>query len=209
MVLDKRVPLVSFTGSTAIGRMVSEKVHARFGRTILELGGNNASIIMPDADLEISFQGSVFAAVGTCGQRCTSLRRIMLHESIYDAFVARMVKAYAGLKIGNPMDAETLVGPLNSKMGVKGYTEGLKTIQSQGGKILCGGKVIPGQGNYVQPTIVAIDHSAPIVQQEVFAPIVYVMKFKTLDEAIAMNNAVPQGLSSALFTKNLQNMYKW
>jgi aldehyde dehydrogenase family 7 protein A1 len=120
-----------------------------------------------------------------------------------------MVKAYGTLKIGDPMDSNSLVGPLNSVMAVKGYTEGLKTIQSQGGKILCGGKVIPGKGNYVLPTIVEISHDAPVVQDEIFAPIVYVMKFKTLEEAIAMNNGVPQGLSSAIFTKDLKNMYKW
>lgn len=209
IVKDPRVPLVSFTGSTAVGRQVSKEVHARFGRTILELGGNNAAIVMPDADLELVFQGSIFAAVGTCGQRCTSLRRIILHESLYDAFVERMVKTYPKLKIGNPATDGTLVGPLHSKQSVKNYLDGLEEIKKQGGKILYGGKKIDGPGNYVEPTIVAIDHSAKIVQHEIFAPIVYVFKFKTLEEAIAMNNGVPQGLSSSLFTKNLQNMYKW
>jgi len=209
IVKDPRVPLVSFTGSTAVGRQVSRDVHARFGRTILELGGNNAAIVMPDADLELVFQGSIFAAVGTCGQRCTSLRRIILHESLYDAFVDRMVKTYPKLKIGNPAEEGTLVGPLHSKTSVQNYLDGLETIKKQGGKILYGGKKIDGPGNYVEPTIVAIDHSAPVVQTEIFAPIVYVFKFKTLDEAIKMNNGVPQGLSSSLFTKNLQNMYKW
>lgn len=209
IVKDPRIPLVSFTGSTAVGRGVSRDVHERFGRTILELGGNNATIVMPDADQEIVFQGSIFAAVGTCGQRCTSLRRLMLHESVYDAFVQRMIKTYAKLNIGNPFDKETLVGPLHSKTSVKNYVDGLEEIKKQGGKILCGGKVIPGPGNYVEPTIVAIDHDAPIVQHEIFAPIVYVFKFKTLDQAIKMNNSVPQGLSSSVFTKNLQNMFKW
>merc|ERR1712183_467086 len=125
IVTDPRVPLVSFTGSTAVGRHVSEVVAKRFGRTILELGGNNAAIVMPDADLEIAFQGAVFAAVGTCGQRCTTLRRIFLHESIYDNFVARMVKAYPTVKIGNPAEKGTLMGPLHSKNGVKAYVEGL------------------------------------------------------------------------------------
>lgn len=206
---DKRIPLVSFTGSTKVGKMVSERVHARFGRTILELGGNNAAIICEDADMDIAFQGSVFAAAGTCGQRCTTLRRILLHESVYDKFVERMVKAYKSLKIGNPMDDGTLVGPLNSKMGVKQYEEGLKEIVKQGGKILVGGRVLPGPGNWVEPTIVAIDPRAPIVSEETFVPIVYVSKFKTLDEAIELNNGVPQGLSSAVFTKNLQNLFKW
>jgi len=147
--------------------------------------------------------------VGTCGQRCTSLRRILLHESVYDAFVERMVGTYKKLNIGNPFDKDTLVGPLHSKQGVKNYVDGLVEIKKQGGKILAGGNVIKGAGNYVEPTIVSISHDAPIVQHEIFAPIVYVFKFKTLDEAIKMNNGVPQGLSSSLFTKNLQNMFKW
>ena len=203
MVTAPRVPLISFTGSTAVGRSVSADVHRRFGRTILELGGNNAVIILPDADLELAFQGSVFSAVGTCGQRCTSLRRIFLHESVYDAFVERMIKTYKTLSIGDPMAKDTLVGPLHTKSGVKQYVDGLVEIQKQGGKILCGGKVIAGPGNYVEPTIVAINHDAPIVKDEIFAPIVYVFKFKTLEEAIQYNNEVPQGLSSSLFTKNI------
>jgi len=209
IVKDPRVPLVSFTGSTAVGRQVSSEVHARFGRTILELGGNNAAIVMPDADIELVFTGSIFSAVGTCGQRCTSLRRIILHESLYDAFVERMVSAYPKLKIGNPLEDGTLVGPLHSKQSVKNYVDGLEEIKKQGGKILYGGKKLPGPGNYVEPTIVAIDHDAPIVKHEIFAPIVYVFKFKTLEQAIKMNNSVPQGLSSSLFTKNLQNLFKW
>lgn len=128
MVQDPRVPLVSFTGSTGVGRGISSDVHRRFGKTILELGGNNAAIIMPDADLELAFQGSVFSAVGTCGQRCTSLRRIYLHDSIYDAFVARMVKAYKTVTIGDPMDSKTLMGPLHNSNGIRDYTEGLKKI---------------------------------------------------------------------------------
>jgi aldehyde dehydrogenase family 7 protein A1 len=190
--------------------MVSESVARRFGNTILELGGNNAAIIMPDADLEIAFQGSVFSAVGTAGQRCTSLRRILLHSSIYDAFVQRMVKAYKNVKIGDPADSETLMGPLHNKKGVQEYLDGLEEIKKQGGQILTGGKLCEELGgNYVEPTIVAISHDAPIVQQEIFAPIVYVFKFDTIEEAIKMNNGVPQGLSSALFTKNLQNYFRW
>ena len=181
MVQDPRVPLVSFTGSTAVGRSVSADVHRRFGNTILELGGNNAAIIMPDADLELAFQGAVFAAVGTCGQRCTSLRRIFLHDSIYDAFVARMVKAYSSVVIGDPMDPKTLMGPMHNEIGVRGYTEGLEKIKAQGGRILYGGKRLPGPGNYVEPTIVEISPDAPIVQEEIFAPIVYVFKFNNLE----------------------------
>ena len=212
IVNDPRMPLVSFTGSTAVGRGVSADVARRFGATILELGGNNAACIMPDADLELAFQGSVFSAVGTCGQRCTSLRRIFLHESVYDAFVARMVKAYKTImekSIGDPMDPKTLMGPMHNEIGVQGYLNGLKEIQKQGGRILVGGKRLPGPGNYVEPTIVEIDPRADIVKHEIFAPIVYVFKFKTLEEVIDYNNGVPQGLSSALFTKNLQNYFKW
>jgi len=164
---------------------------------------------MPDADLEIAFQGSVFAAVGTCGQRCTSLRRIYLHDSIYDAFVARMVKAYASVTIGDPFAQSTLMGPMHSKQGVNEYMQGLENIKAQGGRILCGGKKIPGPGNYVEPTIVEISPDAAIVNEEIFAPIVYVFRFSTLDQAIQYNNGVPQGLSSALFTKSMQDMFKW
>lgn len=181
MVQDPRVPLVSFTGSTAVGRNISADVHRRFGKTILELGGNNAAIIMPDADLEISFQGAVFAAVGTCGQRCTSLRRIYLHDSIYDAFVARMVKAYASVTIGDPMAEGILMGPMHSEQGVREYLEGIEKIKAQGGRVLCGGKKLPGAGNYVEPTIVEISPNAPIVNEEIFAPIVYVFKFDNLE----------------------------
>jgi len=191
IVKDPRVPLVSFTGSTAVGRSVSKDVHARFGRTILELGGNNAAIVMADADIELVFTGSIFSAVGTCGQRCTSLRRIILHESLYDAFVERMVSAYPKLTIGNPLEDGTLVGPLHTEQSVKNYMDGIEEIKKQGGKILYGGKKIDGPGNYVMPTIVAIDHNAPIVQHEIFAPIVYVFKFKTFEEAVQMNNSVP------------------
>jgi len=209
LVQDPRIPLVSFTGSTAVGRNISADVHRRFGKTILELGGNNAAIIMPDCDLELAFQGAVFSAVGTCGQRCTTLRRIFLHDSVYDAFVARMVKAYKSVPIGDPNDPKTLMGPMHSPNGVNDYEKGLEEIKKQGGRILTGGKRIPGPGNYVEPTIVEIAHDAPIVKEEIFAPIVYVFRFKTLDEAIEWNNEVPQGLSSSLFTKNMQNYFKW
>lgn len=209
IVKDPRNTLVSFTGSTNVGRHISADVARRFGRTILELGGNNAAIIMPDADLELAFQGAVFSAVGTCGQRCTSMRRLFLHESIYDKFVSRMAKVYATIKIGDPMAEGILMGPLHTKNAVKDYVNGLEEIKKQGGKILTGGKVIAGSGNYVEPTIVAINHDADIVKHEIFAPILYVFKFKTLEEAIAWNNEVPQGLSSTLFTKNLQNYFKW
>ena len=187
VVQDARIPLVSFTGSTKIGRHVSAEVHRRFGKTILELGGNNATIVMPDSDMELAFQGSVFGAVGTCGQRCTSLRRLFLHESIYDNFVARMVKAYPAFegRMGDPLDENTLLGPLHMKRGVEEYLAGIGEIEKQGGKVLYGGKAYENMdGNYVMPTIVEIAHDAKIVQHEIFAPILYVFKFSTLDEVI-------------------------
>jgi acyl-CoA reductase-like NAD-dependent aldehyde dehydrogenase len=161
---------------------------------------------MPDTDLNIAFEASVFGAVGTAGQRCTTLRRLFLHEDIYDAFVARMVKAYPAFekRMGDPLDENTLLGPLHLPMGVESYLNGIEEIKKQGGEILYGGKKVDGMdGNYVLPTIVAINHDAKIVQTEIFAPILYVFKFSTLDEVIQWNNEVPQGLSSALFTKNL------
>jgi len=158
---------------------------------------------MPDSDQELAFQASVFGAVGTSGQRCTTLRRLFIHDSIYDKFVERLVKAYPKFeeRMGDPLDENTLMGPLHNKMAVDGYVNGLEEIKKQGGKILVGGEVV--KGNYVLPTIVEIAHDAKIVQHEIFAPILYVFKFSTLEEAIAMNNEVPQGLSSSIFTKNL------
>jgi len=154
----------------------------------------------------------VFAAAGTAGQRCTTLRRLFLHESVYDNFVKRMVDAYGKVsqRMGDPMHEDTLLGPLHTARAVKEYLDGIETIKRQGGKVLCGGKAVEmNGGHFVLPTIVEIAHNAPIVQHEIFAPILYVFKFKTIDEAIEWNNEVPQGLSSALFTKNLQNMYRW
>lgn len=209
---DPRMQLVSFTGSTAVGRRVSEIVHRRFGRTILELGGNNAIIVCEDGDVDMALRAVTFAAVGTCGQRCTSLRRLFVHEKHYDGFVKQLLEVYPTIKIGNPLEEGVLCGPLHSKNSVKMYAHGIETIKAQGGKILIGGKVLekefPG-GNYVEPTIVEIDPSAPIVQEELFAPVLYVMKFKNFQDAIKMNNGVPQGLSSAIFTKDLTNLFKW
>eukprot|EP00331_Platyophrya_macrostoma_P034183 CAMPEP_0176450546 /NCGR_PEP_ID=MMETSP0127-20121128/27215_1 /TAXON_ID=938130 /ORGANISM="Platyophrya macrostoma, Strain WH" /LENGTH=519 /DNA_ID=CAMNT_0017838251 /DNA_START=27 /DNA_END=1586 /DNA_ORIENTATION=- len=209
---DPRIQLVSFTGSTGVGRRVSEVVHKRFGRTILELGGNNAIIVCEDADLDMALRGVTFAAVGTCGQRCTSLRRLLIHEKHFDAMVKQLVDVYQTIKIGNPMEEGTLCGPLHHKAAVKIYTHGIETIKSQGGKVLTGGKVLESEfpgGNYVAPTIVEIDSSAEIVKEELFCPILYVMKFKTFDEAIKINNGVPQGLSSAIFTKDLSKLFQW
>lgn len=210
LIQDARLKLISFTGSTSVGKRISTVVHSRFGRTILELGGNNALVIMDDADLSMALQSAVFAAVGTCGQRCTSLRRLIIHEKVYDEVVERMVKAYKTIKIGDPFQAETLCGPLHTKGAIKEYLEGLEEIKKQGGKILAGGKRIEDkEGNYVEPTIVAIDKNAEILKTELFCPIVYVLKCSSLEEAIKMNNNVPQGLSSGLFSKNMQNVFKW
>jgi len=209
MINDARLHLVSFTGSTSIGKRIATSVSARFGRTILELGGNNAIIVDKDADMELAVRSALFASVGTCGQRCTTCRRIILHASIYDEFVTKLMKAYDQITIGDPLVEGNLLGPLHSQAAVKEYTEGLEGIKRCGGKILRGGKVLDRPGNWVEPTIVEISSDAPCVKEELFVPIVYVMKFNSLDEAIAMNNAVPQGLSSSLFTKNQAAIFQW
>eukprot|EP01104_Vermistella_antarctica_P017234 TRINITY_DN607_c0_g1_i1.p1 TRINITY_DN607_c0_g1~~TRINITY_DN607_c0_g1_i1.p1 ORF type:complete len:541 (+),score=171.56 TRINITY_DN607_c0_g1_i1:84-1625(+) len=207
---DARLSLISFTGSTSVGRGISRDVHERFGRTILELGGNNALIVNDDANLKLAVTAALFAAVGTAGQRCTSLRRLMLHESIYDQFVASLVKAYKSVKIGNPLEDGVLMGPVHTETAiVEEYLAGLENIKAQGGKILYGGKRIEGAGNFVEPTIVEIAHDAAIVKTELFVPILYVIKFTNLDEAIEWNNEVPQGLSSALFTTNQAAVFQW
>lgn len=205
---DTRVPLVSATGSTRMGKAVAAEVAARLGRSLLELGGNNAIIISKDADLDMSLIGCVFGAVGTAGQRCTSTRRLIIHESVYDAFTAKLVKAYGQLKIGNPLDENNHVGPLIDKDAVKMYEQAIVEVQKEGGKILVAGGVLSGgdyaSGCYVKPCIAEVENHYKIVQHETFAPILYVMKYKTLDEAIALQNGVPQGLSSAIMTLNLR-----
>lgn len=206
---DHRVKLLSFTGSTSIGRHVSHVVHDRFGRTILELGGNNAAIVMDDADVEIALRSCVFAAVGTAGQRCTTLRRLLVHESIYDSFKERLLRAYNTIKIGDPLDSNNLMGPLHTKSAVQEFIEGIEKIKSQGGVIIRGGNTIERPGYFVEPTIVEINHNAPIVKEELFLPIMYLIKFKTIEEAISINNEVPQGLASGLFTMNMRNMWQW
>lgn len=210
MTNDPRFPLISFTGSTKVGRIVSETVHRRFGRTILELGGNNATIVASDADVDMAVRACVFGAVGTAGQRCTTLRRLIIHESLYDDMVARLKSAYATVPIGDPLEDGTLMGPLHNAAAVAAYEQGLQNALDQGGELLCGGKVLSDrEGHYVEPTIVAIDHSAACVQEEVFVPILYVTKFSDIDDAIAMNNSVPQGLSSSIFTNDSGTMWKW
>ena len=209
MTEDKRVPLVSFTGSTKVGKIVKQKVDERFGKTLLELGGNNACIIMEDANLEMAFKACTFAAVGTCGQRCTTLRRLLIHESHYDSFVQKLVKAYSTVKIGDPLNEETLCGPLHSPLSLQVYDNALKKAQEEGAKVLCGGKRKEGKGYFVEPTIIEVDKNSKLIQDEYFCPILFVAKFKTLEEAIEINNSVPQGLSSSLFTQNIGNAFKW
>ncbi len=204
---DKRVPLISFTGSTKVGRQVGERVALRMGRSLLELGGNNAIIVDDSADLKLAIPAIVFGAVGTCGQRCTSTRRLFVHASIHDDVIATLVKAYRQVekKIGDPTQATTLMGPLNSKAAVDQYLAAIDKARAGGGTIATGGKAIEGKGNFVLPTIVTgLNNSDEVVQTETFAPILYVIPFESLDEAIALQNAVPQGLSSAIFTRDLK-----
>ena len=208
MTNDTRVPLVSATGSTRMGKIVSAKVAGRLGRTILELGGNNAIIVTPDADMKLVMTGAVFGAVGTAGQRCTTTRRLIVHESVYNQVKKGLVKAYKQLKIGNPLNAKNHVGPLIDKAAVEMYSDALKAVKEEGGKLIVPGGVLKGaaykSGCYVKPAIAEVKNHFKIVQHETFAPILYLMKYKTLDEAIAMQNDVPQGLSSAIMTNNMR-----
>ena len=209
LIHDKRLPLVSFTGSTAMGKRVSEVVAKRLGRTILELGGNNAIIIDESADIDMVIPAVMFGAVGTAGQRCTSTRRIIIQESLYDDFVKRLVNAYKQVNIGNPLEPDTLMGPMVDASAVEVYKSAIKNIKEKGGKILFGGNVLDQNGFYVEPTIVKAKNEWEIVQNETFAPILYIITFKNIEEAIDIHNAVPQGLSSAMFTLNVQNAEKF
>ena len=209
---DKRIPLISFTGSTTVGRIVGERVANRMGRSLLELGGNNAIIIDATADLKLAIPAVVFGAVGTAGQRCTSTRRLIVHESIIDEVTQTLVKAYKQIetRIGDPLKSETLMGPLIDRDAVSRYEHAVTQAQAAGGTVLTGGKALEGKGNYVLPTIVnGIKGSDAIVQTETFAPILYVIPYKTLDEAIAIQNGVPQGLSSSIFTTDLRAAEKF
>lgn len=208
MTTDTNIPLISATGSTRMGRIVGSKVAERFGKSILELGGNNAIIITENADLDSTLVGAVFGAVGTAGQRCTTTRRLIIHENIYQKVKDSLVKAYTQLKIGDPLDEKNHVGPLIDKDAVKNYLGALERVISEGGKILVAGGVLEGKGYesgcYVKPAIVEASNKMDIVQHETFAPILYIMKYKTLEEAIAMQNDVPQGLSSSIMTLNIR-----
>ncbi|MEZ5057763.1 MAG: aldehyde dehydrogenase family protein [Saprospiraceae bacterium] len=208
MTKDQRIPLVSATGSIRMGKIVGSVVAERLGRTLLELGGNNAIIVTPDANLDIVLTGALFGAVGTCGQRCTSTRRLIVHESIYDTVTQKLAKAYTQLKIGDPLDQNNHVGPLIDKDSVDTYLKALDTIKEQGGKLLVEGGTLEGAGYesgcYVKPCIAEATPDMPIVKHETFAPILYVMKYKDLSEAIHIQNDVPQGFSSAIMTNNLR-----
>jgi len=224
LVASPEVPLVSFTGSERVGREVGKTVQDRFGKTILELGGNNAVIVDADADLKLALQAVLFAAVGTCGQRCTTTRRLFLHKSIAKEFLDRLLPFYDAnskdttLSMGDPLNPKTLIGPLHSEVSVRNYEKAIADVTARGGEILTknsGRMPAPKEyseatgGNWVYPVIIRPKKDDPCWKEEVFAPILYVAEFETLDEAIALNNSVPQGLSSSLFTKNLQSMGKW
>ena len=205
---DSRIPLVSATGSTRMGKAVGAAVGQRLGRSLLELGGNNAIIISANADLDMALVGAAFGAVGTAGQRCTSTRRLVIHEKVYNKFKEKLVNAYKQLKIGNPLNEKNHVGPLIDKDAVKMYLDAIEKCKEQGGKFIVEGGVLKGKGFesgcYVRPCIAEAKNSLAIVQHETFAPILYLMKYKTLDEAITLQNGVPQGLSSAIMTTNLR-----
>ncbi|MGF1505024.1 MAG: aldehyde dehydrogenase family protein [Anaerolineae bacterium] len=205
MLNDPRLPLISFTGSVAVGRHVAQTVAGRLGKTILELGGNNAIIVHEDADLDLAVRAIVFGAVGTAGQRCTTTRRILMHESIADELAERLVSVYQSVPIGDPMAAGTLMGPLSSQRAVDAYCAALEQAKTDGGEILYGGETLPDLGpQFVQPALVRMPEQTPLVHEETFAPILYLMTYSDLDEAVSMHNAVPQGLSSAIFTTSLR-----
>jgi len=212
---DKRIPLISVTGSTVVGKRVASIVGQRLGKTILELGGNNAVLISEHADLDMTLQSVVFGAVGTCGQRCTSTRRLIVHENVIETVKERLVAAYSSItsRIGDPLDKSTLIGPLVDEHAVANFNNALVEVQKEGGKILFGGQLLKGgkyaSGNYVVPAIVEAENHFSKVQEETFAPILYIVKYRTIEEAIALNNSVPQGLSSCIFTENLVESEKF
>lgn len=209
-VADRRIPLFSVTGSTAVGKRVGEIVGQRLGKTILELGGNNAVIISHSANLEMAIKSLVFGAVGTAGQRCTSTRRVIIHELVYDAVKEKLLHAYKNIldKIGDPLEKGTLMGPLIDGKAVKNFLHAIEQAKAEGGKVIFGGTLLEGEkyssGNYVVPALVEAENHYKIVQEETFAPILYLIRYRTIEDAIALNNGVPQGLSSAIFTENLR-----
>ncbi len=204
MVQDRRLPLVSFTGSVPVGRRVASVVAQRLGRTLLELSGNNAIIVDETADLSLAIRAIVFGAVGTAGQRCTTTRRLFVHESRYDDVVAKLLSAYKQVRIGNPLETGVLMGPLIDHAAAEAYRAAIDEVTKEGGDILFGGHVINQPGSFVEPTLVRAQNHWPVVQRETFAPILYLMTFKTIEEAIALQNDVSQGLSSAIFTSDVR-----
>ncbi|MEQ8210066.1 MAG: aldehyde dehydrogenase family protein [Lacipirellulaceae bacterium] len=210
---DSRLPLISATGSTRMGRTVAEVVGARLGRSLLELGGNNAMIVAPSADLELAVRAIVFAAVGTCGQRCTSLRRLIVHRDLVDKLSDRLQSAYASLPIGDPRDEGTLVGPLVSAAALEKMQASIEAAKGQGGKLICGGEPrtegVPAGGTYVEPALMLMPKQTEIMLEETFAPLTYLIDYDSLDEAIEMHNAVPQGLSSSIFTGDVREAHRF
>ncbi|WP_297093887.1 aldehyde dehydrogenase family protein [uncultured Draconibacterium sp.] len=210
---DKNIPLVSFTGSTKIGKKVGSLVGQRLGKTILELGGNNAIIITPEADLEMALRAVVFGAVGTCGQRCTSTRRIIVHDSVYEDFKNRLIAIYEQLPIGHALDEKTLVGPLVDRWAVDTYLAAIEKVKAEGGNLLIGGEVLSGEGYesgcFVTPSIAEVENHYEIVQDETFAPLLYMLRYSELEEAIRLHNDVPQGLSSAIFSTHMLETEKF
>jgi aldehyde dehydrogenase (NAD+) len=206
MINDVRLPLISATGSTRMGRHVNQAVAARLGRCLLELGGNNAIIVDKSADLDLTLRGVLFGAVGTTGQRCTTTRRLFLHEDIADEFTDKLVAAYGQVRVGDSLDANTLMGPLIDEDAVKMYEEAIVAIQAEGGEVLCGGHRLDRPGYYVAPTVVRAQPDMKICQHETFAPVLYVFRYSDLAQAIHWQNDVPQGLSSAIFTDSFRQV---
>ena len=205
MAADPRLPLLCFTGSSAVGRRVAQTVAARFGRSLLECSGNNAVIVDESADLDLALRAILFGAVGTAGQRCTSTRRLIVHESRYAEIVRRLVDAYSEVCVGDPLAASTLMGPLIDEAARKDFVAAVAAAEACGGTVLCGGSVLARPGYFVRPTLIEAENHWPVVQRETFGPILYVMRYRDFDQALAMQNAVPQGLSSALFTLDLRH----
>jgi aldehyde dehydrogenase (NAD+) len=210
---DENVQLVSATGSVRMGKAVGKVVGERLGRALLELGGNNAIIVSENANLDIAIRGALFGAVGTAGQRCTTTRRLIIHESVYEEVKNRLTSAYKNLSIGNPLDTENHVGPLIDTLAVKAYTDALRKVKAEGGTLIVNGGVLKGKGYesgcYVKPAVAEVKNEYEIVQHETFAPILYIMKYKTIDQAIELQNGVKQGLSSAIMTNHMQEMEKF
>jgi aldehyde dehydrogenase (NAD+) len=206
---DKRLPLISATGSCRMGRIVAEKVAARFGNTLLELGGNNAVIVLEDADLEMAARAIAFGAVGTAGQRCTSTRRVLVQKGVKDALVKRLLELYSAVNIGHPLDPNTLMGPLTDADAVQRVMDSMEAVKANGGEILCGGERVQPEGceggHYMTPVIATAKNDWEVVQEETFGPILYIIEVDDLDEAMVLHNDVPQGLSSAIFTMNMRD----